>query len=203
MIGARLHLGLPTALRPAAADLYWQAFGPKLGRVLGPPDLARNFLLRVMRADQVISAIGPEGTLLGIAGFRTSEGGFASGNAADLKAVYGHHGALWRSTLLDLLSREEDGSGFLLDGICVTGAARGQGLGSALIEAICAEARQRGFDRVRLDVVQGNLRAIALYQRLGFRVTARHPIGLLSLAFRFQAALTMQRDLDDKVRPLS
>lgn len=201
MIAAQLHLGLPAALRPAAADLYWQAFGPKLGRVLGPPALARTFLLRVMRPDQVISAIGPEGQLLGLAGFRTAEGGFASGQAADLTAVYGRRGALWRSALLGLLSRGEDGSGFLLDGICVVQAARGQGLGSALIEAICDEARHRGHDRVRLDVVEGNHRAIALYQRLGFRVTARQTIGPLSLVFRFQAVLTMQRDLGPDLLP--
>lgn len=195
MIPARLHLGLPTALRPAAAELYWLAFGAKLGPVLGPPSLARAFLLRVMRADQVISAIGPGEELLGIAGFRTAEGGFASGHPEDLAAVYGRLGGGWRRALLTLLSRGEDSSGFLIDGICVTPAARGQGLGTALIEALCDEARQRGHARVRLDVVEENHRAVALYERLGFRVTARQSTGLLRLAFRFRAALTMHRDL--------
>ncbi len=31
-----LSLGLPKTLRRDAARLYWQAFGPKLGMVLGP-----------------------------------------------------------------------------------------------------------------------------------------------------------------------
>lgn len=190
---AQLHLGLPNPLRPAAAELYWQTFGAKLGRVLGPPDLARTFLLRVMRADQVITAIGPAGELLGIAGFRTGAGGFAAGRPEDLVAVYGTAGAAWRRLLLSLLSRGEEATPFLLDGLCVIPSARSRGLGSALIEAICAEARQRGHERVRLEVVEGNARAIALYQRLGFSVTARQPIGPLRLIFRFSAALTMER----------
>ncbi|MFN7050921.1 MAG: N-acetyltransferase, partial [Gemmobacter sp.] len=32
----RLHLGILPAHRQAAARLYWQAFGGKLSRVLGP-----------------------------------------------------------------------------------------------------------------------------------------------------------------------
>ncbi len=195
MTWTSLQLGLPEALRPAAAALYWQAFGPKLGRVLGPEPRALAFLARVMRADQAISALGPDGRLLGLAGFRTDRGGFASGSFADLTAIYGPLGALWRSALLTRLSDEIDEARFLLDGICVAEEARSQGLGEALITAICAEARLRGYPAVRLDVVEGNTRAIALYERLGFHITARHPIGPLRLAFRFSAALTMVRDL--------
>lgn len=195
MTGASLLVGLPDALRPQAARLYWQAFGPKLGRVLGPEPRALAYLARVMRAQQAISAIGPDGRLLGLAGFRTAQGGFASGQAADLSAIYGPLGGLWRSALLTRLSDEPDEARFLLDGICVAPSARGQGLGSALIETICDEARQRGFAAVRLDVIEANTRAIALYERLGFQVTARHSIGALRLAFRFNAALTMVRDL--------
>lgn len=195
MLGARLHPGLPEALRPAAAELYWQAFGAKLGPVLGPWPRAQRYLLRVMRADQVIIALGPQGQLLGIAGFRTAEGGFASGTPADLSAIYGLGGGLWRRTLLTLLARGGESRAFLLDGLCVAAEARSQGLGSALIEAICDEARLRGHDRLRLEVVETNQRAVALYLRLGFRVTARQSIGPLRLAFRFRAALTMERKI--------
>lgn len=42
---------LPPHLKPEAARLYWQAFGGKLGRVLGPDALALRFLDRVIRCD--------------------------------------------------------------------------------------------------------------------------------------------------------
>ena len=195
MNGVTLQLGLQDHHRPAAARLYWQAFGAKLGRVMGPEPTAMRFLTRVMRADQVITALGPEGQLLGIAGFKTPRGSFASGKDEDLRATYGSTGALWRSTVLSWLSEEVDNDRFLLDGLCVDAAAQGQGLGTALLKAISAEARLRGFSTVRLDVVDSNTRAIALYHRLGFQIVGRHDIGLLRHIFGFSAALTMVRDL--------
>jgi ribosomal protein S18 acetylase RimI-like enzyme len=188
-----LQLGLPDHLRTDAARLYWQAFGDKLGLVLGPEPRAIRFLTRVMRADQVIIALNPQGQLLGIAGFKTPQGSFASGQATDLRAIYGTVGAYWRKTLLGWLSDEVDNDRFLLDGLCVDRVARSQGLGSALLGAICEQARSRGYTAVRLDVIDSNLRAIALYERLGFVVTAAQNIGWLRLAFRFSSALTMVR----------
>lgn len=47
---------------------------------------------------------------------------------------------------------------------------RGKGLGRALADRIIAEARQIGYDRMRLDTVEPVMRdAVAMYRRLGFR----------------------------------
>ena len=170
-----------------------QAFGPKLGLVLGPEPRALRFLIRVIQVDQVITALGADGTLLGIAGFKTPRGGFASGQGHDLTAIYGTFGGWWRRLLLGRLSDENDIERFLLDGLCVVGTARGRGLGTLLLNAICAEARLRHYSAVRLEVIDSNTRAIALYRRLGFDELARHDIGLLRLVFRFSATLTMVR----------
>lgn len=193
MTGITLQLGLPQHLKADAARLYWQAFGGKLGRVMGPESRALQFLTRVIRTDQAIVALGPKGQLLAIAGFKTPKGGFASGQTADLHAIYGMIGAYWRKTLLGWLSDDIDNGRFLLDGLCVDIQARNQGLGSALLQAICAEARTRGYHEVRLDVIASNWRAIALYKRLGFVVAGQHDIGLLRLIFGFRSSLTMVR----------
>ena len=193
MNGVTLHLGLPEPLRADAARLYWQAFGGKLGLVMGPEPRAMRFLTRVIRADQEIVALGPQGQLLGIAGFKTAQGGFASGRAEDLRAIYGTIGAWWRKTVLGWLSDKVDNDRFLLDGLCVDGPAQGQGLGTALLDAVSAEAGLRGYAALRLDVVDRNTRAIALYRRLGFTVTGRQNLGLLRLVFGFSSALTMVR----------
>lgn len=189
-----LRAGLPDALRAEAAALYWNAFGGKLGRVLGPERLALAFVERVMRADHCIVALGPEG-LLGLAGFKTPEGSFAGGSPADLRAVYGRWGGAWRSGVMQLLGGEADSLRFLLDGLCVRPDMRGRGIGSALLAAICDEGRARGYGAVRLDVVDTNPRARALYERRGFVLDRSTPIGPLRLVFGFRAAHTMVRQL--------
>jgi ribosomal protein S18 acetylase RimI-like enzyme len=49
---------------------------------------------------------------------------------------------------------------------------RGQGIGAALVAHLVEGAADRGFTRAGLDVSVANPRAQALYERLGFRVTA-------------------------------
>ncbi|MEN9409914.1 MAG: hypothetical protein RL216_1888 [Pseudomonadota bacterium] len=190
-----IHSGLPEHLRPEAALLYWQAFGGKLGRVLGPEPRALRYLARVLRAENCLTAYDAQGRLIGLAGFRTSEGTFAGGTRADLFAIYGPVGGRWRAALLRLLNNDVESDRFLLDGLCVSPAARGQGVGTALLEAIAAEGRARGFATLRLDVVDNNTRARALYERMGFTIARTAGIGPLRHVFGFTAAHTMIRPL--------
>jgi len=199
-VNPTVTFGLPGGLRAEAAMLYWQAFGGKLGLVLGPEPKALVFLERVIRADHVfIAAEG--GTLLGLVGFKTPRGSFAGGGMADLVAVYGWLGALWRAGLLELLNRDIDNDRFLLDGICVTQAARGRGIGAALLAAIDVEARHRGYPSVRLDVIGDNWRARALYERQGFVAVRTQRLGLLRLVFGFATSITMVKALDPSRSP--
>ncbi|MBI1170492.1 GNAT family N-acetyltransferase [bacterium] len=186
-----MQQGLPERLRAEAAELYWEAFGSKLGRVLGPKPKAMAYLYRVIRADHVLVALSRDGHLMGLAGFKTPQASFVAGGLTDLRAGYGLIGGTWRARLLSWLSTEVDNENFLLDGLCVAADWRGQGLGTALLGAICAEAQSRGYGSVRLDVVDSNWRAHALYRRLGFVETRRQSIGLLRHVFRFDSAITM------------
>jgi ribosomal protein S18 acetylase RimI-like enzyme len=187
--------GLPHDLRDAAACLYWQAFGGKLGRVMGPEPKARAFLNRVMRADHCIVALDDGGQIVGLAGYKTQGGSFAGGTEADLRAVFGRAGAAWRGALLALLGRDTDEDRFLLDGLCVAADLRGQGIGVQLIEAICHEARVQGYTAVQLDVTDTNPRARALYARCGFQEDSTTQIGALRLIFGFGSTHRMVRRL--------
>ena len=187
--------GLPDRLRPEAAALYWEAFGDKLGRVMGPRAKAVRFLEKVLRSDHTFVALSEQGALLGMVGFKSVNGSFAGGELADLRAVYGFFGALWRSALLSLLKRDIENQRFLVDGICVAAAARGQGVGSLLLASICEEARLRNYPAVRLDVVDTNLRARALYERFGFVALSSEDIGLLRHVFNFDRSTTMVKTL--------
>lgn len=192
----KIVAGLRDEDRARAVALYWQAFGGKLGRVLGPEAKALTFIGRVLDPSHAISARDEAGRLLGVVGFKTHLGGLVGGEFSDMQAVYGLFGSIWRSALLTLLERDVDNERFLMDGIFVDAPARGMGVGTRLLDAITAEAAVRGYREVRLDVIDTNLRARALYERCGFRVVGRTSIGPLSYVFGFQSATTMVRQVD-------
>ena len=59
--------------------------------------------------------------------------------------------------------------------IAVAPRSQGSGLGARLLQALLDEAARRGQGRVLLEVRADNQRALALYERFGFRRTAvRH-----------------------------
>lgn len=195
-MGVTVYRGLHASLRPQAARLYWEAFGGKLGRVLGPEDRAIRFFQRVIRGDLCFSAISDGGDLVGIAGYKTPAGSFAGGSWDDLTATYGHWGGRWRGGMLWALGRDLDNERFLIDGICVARAHRSQGVGSRLLAALYQEAAERGYGSIRLDVIQDNFRARALYERQGFRATRTEELGVLRFLFGFASSTTMVRPLE-------
>lgn len=194
-MGVTIFRGLHPQLRPQAARLYWEAFGGKLGRVLGPDDRALRFFERVIRGDLCFAAVEDGGELIGIAGYKTSLGSFAGGSWDDLTEVYGRIGGRLRGGVLWALAREVDNDRFLIDGICVAKAHRGKGVGSQLLAALYREAAERGYGVVRLDVVQDNFRARALYERQGFRAVRTEDLGVLRFLFGFASSTTMVRSL--------
>lgn len=185
--------GFAPAQRDAAAALYWQAFGAKLGRLLGPPDRGRAVIARALDPAFALSAVAPDGRLLGVAGFKTAAGAFVDLAFADLRPTFGVVGALWRAPLLAITERPIEAGRLLMDGICVHPDARGLGVGSALLDAIVDEARRRGLAEVRLDVIDRNTRARALYVRTGFRPVGHTSIGPLRFVFGFRRSTTMVR----------
>jgi ribosomal protein S18 acetylase RimI-like enzyme len=68
-----------------------------------------------------------------------------------------------------MLSRTPKVVELLLDGIAVQAETRSRrGGGKHLFEAIFAFAEQQGYTRVHLEVVDSNLRAHQIYERIGF-----------------------------------
>ena len=188
-----IQRGFHETERAQVADMYWAAFGSKLGRVMGPAPKARAFIMDVLDPTHALSARSDDGTLLGVAGFKTIDSALVGGGWRDMVQHYGRVGSLWRTAFLLLLERDTENQRFLMDGIFVSSAARGQGVGTALLDAICEEARSRGYMEVRLDVIDSNTRARALYDREGFVAGGVQHLGLLKHIFGFESATTMIR----------
>ncbi len=191
----QIIFGFPENLRNNAAQLYWQAFSAKLGKVLAPEDKALALVCRLLDPDFAISAISSEGQLLGMAGFKTRAGSLVGGKLTDMMSVYGPLGGLWRGLILHSLERQPEPSQLLMDGIFVSADARGMGIGTALLDAVCATAIERNCTKVRLDVIDTNPRARALYERCGFAEIDTENTGLMKHVFGFSSATRMEKQV--------
>lgn len=152
-------------------------------------------LVDILVPDNAIVALDASGGLLGLAGMQVNGAGFLRGSFADLRRHYGLFSALWRGPLLEVLDRTARPGMLQMDGICVAPGARGQGIGTALLNAIFAEAARTGCTIVSLDVIDTNPRAKALYQRAGFRSVATASTGPLRFVFGFARAEKMERPI--------
>jgi RimJ/RimL family protein N-acetyltransferase len=63
----------------------------------------------------------------------------------------------------------------LLFGMAVEPKHGGRGIGRSLVEAVQSHARSLGVRQINLTVTSGNIPAMALYQRCGFREFGREP----------------------------
>ena len=82
-----------------------------------------------------------------------------------------------------MLDVEYRPAGIYLSRIEILPGHQGRGIGTRLISALIDEARRKGQDLV-LDVLTGNTRARALYQRLGMTEVARHGPGNIKITMR-------------------
>ncbi len=191
-----LKVGLPMELRRQAAQLYLDAFDQKLGPVLGRDDRAVGYLAQTLQLPKSIVALGPEGQLLGLAGFHDDRGGFVGGGFGDLKQHYGLIGAVWRGVLLSLFERAPPNDRLLMDGVVVSADSRGGGIGTELLNGIAQVARARELSAIQLDVVDTNPRAQALYERHGFLVVGGQSVWPLHWLFGFRKSTTMVKVLE-------
>jgi ribosomal protein S18 acetylase RimI-like enzyme len=182
----------PEDQRDTAATLYYEAFRGKLHRLFDPPEKAHVFFAGILDPGFALSAVSEDGTLLGLAGFKTSKGALTGGTLKDLNRVYGVFGGLWRGLLASLLERDLEDGVLLMDGICVSSDARGLGLGTKLLRAIKDKARDLNCTSVRLDVIDTNPRAQSLYAREGFVPVRTEKLGPLRHLFGFSKSTRME-----------
>jgi ribosomal protein S18 acetylase RimI-like enzyme len=89
---------------------------------------------------------------------------------------------------------------FHIMSICVDAAARGAGIGRALMETADTSAREAGLGLVSLNVRDDNTGAVSLYRRLGYTETKRAHASVPGV---FDGdVIHMVRELPDPPRPI-
>ena len=71
----------------------------------------------------------------------------------------------------------------------------GLGLGTLMLEALAGVARQKGLRFLELEVAADNLRAIRLYEKLGFAEVCRLPAAAVLEDGTEQTLLTMRKEM--------
>jgi ribosomal protein S18 acetylase RimI-like enzyme len=155
------------ATRLAALQDAPDAFGPTYEESARlAPSYWGDRLARAASGEElaVFAAVDRRGRWIGLAG------GGSSGDAGGEMAATRHLGSVW-----------------------VAPEARGQQLVPRLLDAVCDWATAAGATRVALDVTETNARAIAIYERYGFRLTgARHPLRAGSALDEVEMALALE-----------
>ncbi len=187
--------GLAPELRRAGVDLYDQAFAAKLSVMIPDQGVRQSILMEAADASRCLTARSAHG-LLAICGFHHAGRSFTGQLGAGL--LFRRLGILGglRACIVGLMMiRKPEPGELLMDGIAVAPAARGQGIGGRLIAALTDFARKEGYERIRLDVIDTNPRARALYERCGFVETAKRETGAVTRSMGFSAVTTMHLKL--------
>ncbi|MCE2489244.1 MAG: GNAT family N-acetyltransferase [Anaerolineae bacterium] len=185
--------GLAQAQRAQAALLYMEAFRPLLQPILGDGSRCLNLLERSLNPDYAFVA-DRGGQLAGLAGFQDGAGSLLDINLRTMIQSYGLAGGGLRYLGMGLLlSRERQPGSLLMDGIAVAPGQRGQGIGTQLLEAVCRHARNKGYSDLRLDVLDNNPRARALYERQGFVALQERSYPVLQRFFGLSRVTEMRR----------
>ncbi|GGT14968.1 GNAT family N-acetyltransferase [Streptomyces purpureus] len=187
--------GVPAGAERRAAELYWEAFGRKLGPALNPPDKAVTFLTAHLNADRAVCAL-LDGQLVGLAGYQLGGRALTGGSASAVLRAYGHLRGLHRLLLLAMFERHPAPGQLVMDGIAVDPAIRGRGVGSLLIEEVAAVAAEQDCREIRLDVIDVNPRARALYERRDFTAVRTESTPYLRGLLGFGAVTIMLRPIE-------
>lgn len=183
--------------------IYYEAFLPIIRFVTSDNDNQYSFLddfggIDLGTADKEFVAVS-NGQVLGILSLRFSEQkkGKHSPNLPyrELLGKYGFIGVI-KAWLLDASFKYHPPKGELyIDSLGVSAEARGNGVGTKLLDFAKAFAEQNGLRRLSLMVMYENKRAKALYERCGYRVKSSRSIWWLKRATGYSRSYFMVRDL--------
>ncbi|MEX1295589.1 MAG: GNAT family N-acetyltransferase [Candidatus Limnocylindrales bacterium] len=195
--GIVIEHGLPPELRDQAVEVFEEAFGEKMRMAVRDAGKRKAFMRRAYVAENcLVARRGP--TLLGMAGLSTRgrpyDGGLmgASWDFRPYRDLLGWFGAIWAVWGNRMADHRPKADEVYVDGIAVSPGARGLGIGTRLLDETTAIARDLGKPFVRLDVIDTNPRAQALYERLGFRVTKVQSFRYLERLAGFGGMVSME-----------
>ncbi len=189
--------GLPEDLRKAGVLLFEEAFGDKMRMAIRDRDKRLAFMARVYAADHIVVALR-DGELLGMIGLSSGAGHYHGGlmdipwDPRPFRDLLGLRGSVMAMLSLRLTAHKPAIDELYVDGVAVAPEARGLGIGTKLLDEALAIARESSMRWLRLDVIDTNPRAQALYERLGYKVTKVQSFRYMERIIGFGGMVSME-----------
>ncbi len=163
----KLQWGVPEALRLSVASLIYDSFEKQFQYTIGPRQKGISFIADSLQSEFGLVAF-QENDFVGIGGAQTDKGELIQIRFSRWIRTY--HIRAMRSFFIGFpfwYERRESGV-LTLTTLSVKEDARGQGIGSQIVKEFIRYGSVNGFHTLKLEVVNSNTRAKALYDRLGF-----------------------------------
>jgi ribosomal protein S18 acetylase RimI-like enzyme len=183
--------GLAPEHKDDLAYIVCEAFAIKVAALKVSRERAVETLLDSIDWDAAFYAYRGE-RLVGVAGIFTRAQRFLGFRFPDLRRRFGLFRALFFQLILGFEGRPAADE-FRIETLAVAAEARGQGIGTRLLNEAERHAREHGYAVLSLDVVDTNLRARQLYERLGFREIRTEHYGRLTRRAGFTGSSRLEK----------
>lgn len=186
---------LPDSLKRLAAELYYEAFKRKIRLILKPKEKAILFLERVLNTDTGVYAIY-KGRVVGITGFDYLNHRFMDITYQAISEVFGISSALFKWVTISLINwyklRERE---LWINPIAVSRSMQRKKIGTKMIESTFKFAKENGFNSVKLHVIDTNIGARRLYERMGFVAIKVRKYYFMTRIAGFSSVIVMQKKI--------
>ncbi len=191
-----IQKGLSEGLASSAAELFITALGEKFVPILGSETKAIQLVESSIISTSCLSAV-ENNKLLGVLAIQTSNQSFLHPDFQEMKSHYGVLGGIIRAAGLAFLQHRPKSKELYIEGIAVADFARGKGVGTKLLDELIILARSEGFERITLQVIDTNPRALQLFERHGFIIEKRSKVWPINkiVGWHFSESIFMGRDI--------
>lgn len=196
---------LPKAMKAEAAEIYYGEFKQKYDGLLMMPrteEQALHVLQESMNSAMGIYAFNEQGRLVGLVGLGSQDRKFINYKWKLLMQEFGLLGAALRKLIKFFESGMLKTGQLRVEGIVVSNAFQGKGIGTTLMNAVFEQAQSWGFQSICLEVINTNPGARRLYHRLGFQDTGRIYFGPLTRRAGFTSIWRMEKALTPTLRSI-
>jgi len=188
-------LGIPEQDRQEAGRILYAAFQRKLQPLPGAPESVQRILAAGLNLDMALGAYTGE-RLVGLAGLHFGSRHLFGITLRHCVTELGALRGLYTWVAFELFGAGRCPSDQVrIAALAVDTAQRGRGVGSRLLEAVFALAEERRLHAVRLEVVDTNVGARQLYERMGFVPVRTYRFPFIRGWLGYSAAIEMRKML--------